>query len=147
MDFSLPSAPITWRLHLRSSPAQVYQLLSTDEGRARFWAESAIETARAIDFIFPNGQAWKGRLIEQSPSRRYAVEYIGGSMARFDLDEDKAGGTLLTLTDENVKAEEWAEVAAGWVSVLMNLKAAVDYGIDLRNHDKSYVWEEGYVDN
>jgi hypothetical protein len=51
------------------------------------------------------------------------------------------------LRDVGVRAEEWEEVVAGWVSVLMALKAAVDYGIDLRNHDARYCWEEGYVEN
>jgi putative acetyltransferase len=30
---------------------------------------------------------------------------------------------------------------------LMTLKAAVDYGIDLPNHDARYPWEKGYVEN
>jgi hypothetical protein len=39
------------------------------------------------------------------------------------------------------------EVVAGWVSVLMALKATADYGVDLRNHDLGRSWEQGYVDN
>lgn len=33
------------------------------------------------------------------------------------------------------------------MSVLLNMKAAVDFGIDLRSHDLSRTWLEGYVDN
>jgi hypothetical protein len=29
----------------------------------------------------------------------------------------------------------------------MNLKAAVDYGVDLRNHNSNYSWDQGYVGN
>jgi hypothetical protein len=36
---------------------------------------------------------------------------------------------------------------AGWVSVLLALKAAADFGIDLRNHDPARTWNKGYVDN
>jgi hypothetical protein len=33
-------------------------------------------------------------------------------------------------------SEQWqVEVIAGWASVLLALKAAVDFGADLRNHD------------
>jgi len=34
-----------------------------------------------------------------------------------------------------------------WVSVLMNLKARADHGVDLRNHDPARTWTKGYVDN
>jgi hypothetical protein len=45
--------------------------------------------------------------------------------------------------DESIRME----MAAGWVSVLMAMKAAVDHGVDLRNHDASRSWSNGYADN
>jgi predicted nucleic acid-binding Zn ribbon protein len=33
------------------------------------------------------------------------------------------------------------------VSVLMALKAAVDFSVDLRNHDPDRTWDHGYVEN
>ncbi|MGH9769506.1 MAG: hypothetical protein ACREAB_18940 [Blastocatellia bacterium] len=51
------------------------------------------------------------------------------------------------MTDEGAKASDRIEVIAGWVSVLMALKAAVDFGIDLRNHDPQRTWDEGFVEN
>jgi len=53
----------------------------------------------------------------------------------------------LTLTDQGVPPENRTEVIAGWVSVLMALKASVDFGIDLRNHDPNRTWDEGYAEN
>jgi hypothetical protein len=38
-------------------------------------------------------------------------------------------------------------VTAGWVSVLMQLKAAVQFHVDLRNHSRERSWEKGYVEN
>jgi hypothetical protein len=32
------------------------------------------------------------------------------------------------------------------VSLLLMLKAAVDYRVDLRNRDPARTWEQGYVD-
>ncbi len=141
------SAEIKWHIRLTSSRDMVYRAISTDEGRAGFWAESAIEIDGFIEFVFPNGQQWKGRLSEQVPGRKFAVEYIGGGLASFYLEDDGKGGTLLTLKDEGVTQADVAEVSAGWVSVLMALKAAVDHGIDLRNHDQLNSWDKGYVDN
>lgn len=33
----------------------------------------------------------------------------------------------------------------GWVSLLMSMKAAVDFGVDLRNHDPERAWEQGFA--
>jgi uncharacterized protein YndB with AHSA1/START domain len=138
---------IVWRIHLTSPPEQVYQILATDEGRARFWAESAIETDGKIDFKFPNGFSWRGKIIENSPPCRFVVEYIDGSSATFELTDDGAGGTDLRLTDVGVSETYRTEVTAGWVSVLMALKATVDFSVDLRNHDPGRTWDQGFADN
>lgn len=138
---------IRWRLHLRASPASVYALLATDAGRARFWAEAAVERDGAIDFLFPGGQTWRGRILAPTPPERFSVEYFGGSRTTFALAGDGAGGTDLTLTDAGVPEADRAEVTAGWVSVLMALKAAADFGVDLRNHDPARAWDAGFVDN
>lgn len=34
--------PIRWRMHIPAPPEKVFDLLDSDEGRARFWAESAV---------------------------------------------------------------------------------------------------------
>jgi uncharacterized protein YndB with AHSA1/START domain len=138
---------IQWRLHLNSAPAKVYQMLATAEGRARFWAESAVERAGRIDFRFPDGQSWQGQILENSPPHRFVVEYFGGSITTFELADDGAGGTDLRLTDAGVPAADRVEVIAGWVSVLMALKAAVDFGVDLRNHNPLHTWNQDYADN
>ena len=138
---------IRWKLHLKSSPEVVYRILSTDEGRANFWAESAVEQDKTIHFVFPNQAEWKGRILEREQPRKYVVEYYGGSITTFELSSDDSGGTELTLIDQGVPVEDRAEVIAGWISVLMALKASVDFGVDLRNHDPKRTWDEGYADN
>ena len=70
------------------------------------------------------------KVIERLPPARFVVEYLGGTMATFELADDGAGGTDLTLNDIGVPEEHLAEVSAGWVSVLLALKAAVDCGVD-----------------
>ena len=39
------------------------------------------------------------------------------------------------------------ENRAGWVSVLLGLKAWADFGVDLRTHDAARSWAAGFVDN
>lgn len=43
-------------------------------------------------------------------------------------------------------SDEWAEVHAGWLNVLFPLKAWTTFGVDLRNHDPTRTWHEGYAD-
>lgn len=138
---------IQWRLHLRSPVEKVYQALSTDAGRTSFWTESAVERDRVIHFMFPNGQTWQAPILEAHPPYQYMVNYFGGSVATFSLAEDGQGGTDLALPNFGVPPRDRIEVIAGWVSVLMALKAAVDFGVDLRCHDDLRCWDLGYVDN
>lgn len=147
MAFQNDAKHIIWRLHLSSSPKRVFQLIDSDEGRARFWAEAAVESGGHLEFRFPNGIRWRGRILERIQDKMYRVVYIGGTVATFTLEDDGAGGTDLTLTDEGVPAEDKMEVTAGWVSVLLALKAAADFSVDLRNHDPARTWDQGYVEN
>jgi uncharacterized protein YndB with AHSA1/START domain len=140
------SGRIQWRIHLASPPPAVYRMLTTDEGRARFWAGSTDKADGVVTFRFPNGLVWRARVLEKQPDESFSLDYFG-STVRFDLAPDGRGGTDLTLTDDGQPDDERAETAAGWVSVLMALKAAVDYSIDLRNHDPARTWDQGYADN
>ena len=141
-----PDGHIVWRLHLRTAPAEVYRMLATAEGRRRFWAVSAEEADGTIAFRFANGQRLDARIIELRPPTRFALSYFGNSTVAFDLAAVGEGGTDLLLTETGVPELEMLENLPGWVSVLLGLKAAVDFGIDLRNHDPARQWEQGYVD-
>lgn len=63
------------------------------------------------------------------------------------MDPDGSGGTDLSLHTTGVAAAEHCEVVAGWVSVLIAMKAAIDHGVDLRNHDPARSWATGFLDN
>lgn len=141
------SDTVRWRLHLSSPPSAVYAAISTDDGRARFWAESARESGGDIHFIFPNGLQLLSRVVVAEPPRRFRCTYFGGSVVTFDLVDDGRGGTDLLLTDAGLPVEDVPETTAGWVSVLLSLKAAVDHSVDLRSHDPRRTWDQGYVDN
>jgi uncharacterized protein YndB with AHSA1/START domain len=138
---------IKWRIHLQSPPSVVFKALATDDGRAKFWAESAPEISGEIHFAFPNGLTCRGKIIENLPSRRFSVEYFGRSIVTFELHEERNDGTDLILTDSGVPDQDKGEIIAGWVSVLLALKAAVDFDVDLRNHNPERTWDQGYADN
>ncbi len=145
-----PAAPVTaavkLKVHLCSPPERVFQYLVTDAGRAAFWAESAVARDGVIDFRFANGMKHRGAVLENDPPRRFAVEYFGGSEARFELAADGAGGTDLELTETGIPQDTIHDQRAGWVTVLLALKAAAVFSIDLRNRDPKRTWEDGYVD-
>ncbi|MFL1896154.1 SRPBCC domain-containing protein [Aquimarina sp. 2-A2] len=137
---------IIWKLNLKSSPKTVFDLLNKAEGRSKFWSEKASETNGFIHFIFPNGLTYNSQIIKVIPDREFHLDYFG-SLVKFQLDPSEEGGTNLTLISENVTESDFSEVNAGWVSVLMNLKAVVDFQCDLRNHDSKKTWDQGYADN
>ncbi len=136
---------IVWRVHLRSTPDIVYKMLSTDEGRAKFWASKSAEKNEIVEFTFPDGLKLSSRIIDNRPSSRFAVEYFGGSIVTFELENDQRDGTDLTITAKKVKSYD--EELSGWISVLLALKAATDFSIDIRNHDVNRTWDQGYCDN
>jgi uncharacterized protein YndB with AHSA1/START domain len=146
MSFQTEPGVIRWKLHLASPPAEVFDALATDAGRARFWAEAAAEVGGFITFHFVGHPPYSGRVIDSEPPRAFAVDYFG-SPTSFRLRSDGAGGTDLELIATGVEESERTETIAGWVSVLMAMKAAVDHGIDLRNHDPARTWQQGYADN
>ena len=137
---------INWKLHLKSDPKAVFDLLTTAEGRKKFWAEKAVEENGIIHFVFPNGQTYNSQIIREIPDKEFYLDYFE-SLVKFLLTRAENGGTDLTLINENVPESDFAEVNAGWVSVLMNLKAAADFQHDLRNHDPKRTWDQGYADN
>jgi uncharacterized protein YndB with AHSA1/START domain len=146
MSFQAKANTIRWRMHFASSPAAVYRALATDEGRALFWAESAPEAQGVITFHILNYDAFSGSVLSRQPGELFELEYVG-SRVRFELTPDGASGTDLQLLATDVPEAYRMEMVAGWVSVLMAMKAAVDHGVDLRNHDPSRAWEQGYADN
>jgi hypothetical protein len=132
-------------MHLPVSPERAFAALDSDQGRASFWAEAAVEVDGSIEFRFVNGQTTRSRILDREPPRLFAIDYMG-AVARFELTSDGADGTDVLLTHTGVPVAEWHEVHAGWLNVLFPLKAWLAHGVDLRNHDPARTWDEGYAD-
>ena len=144
MNESLP--PIEWRVHFRSSRDAVWEAWTTDAGRERFWAETSKHVDVGFELRFINGQALAVRVHESTRPSRFVFSYFGDSRVTVALTDDGSGGCDLHLTEEGVAPHEHLENYAGWVSVLLACKAAVDFGIDLRSHDRGRTWDGHYVD-
>lgn len=146
MAFQSDPGIIRWKVHFRSSPEKVFNALATDSGRASFWAEAAPESNGLVTFHILNYPPFTGRILERRKPAIFRIEYYG-TVVEFLLSSDGRDGTDLSLTATQVDESIRVEMIAGWVSVLMAMKAAVDHDIDLRNHDKSRAWGTGFVDN
>lgn len=135
---------IRWKIALRAPPERVFAALNTEEGRRAFWALEAPEQDGAIHFRFPNGWSASSAILRVAPPHSFAIDYFG---ARTSFEIEAANeGAVLTLTAEGVPEHDWDDMHAGWVSVLLLLKAYVEFGVDLRNGDPSRSWDEGFVD-
>ena len=137
---------IRWKLHFSSSPRKVYKALTTNKGRKGYWAESADEKDGKINYVFLNNIEDTGEILERIPNKKFSVVYFGWKVT-FILSEDNSGGTDMEMISENISESIKLEIVAGWVSWLMAMKAYVDFGVDLRSHDKNRTWFNGYVDN
>jgi uncharacterized protein YndB with AHSA1/START domain len=137
---------IVYRLRLKAAPDRVFAFLATDQGRGKFWAERTEQQEQHVVFHFSDGQELSSQVLESSPSHHFSLTYFNGSIVTFDIHEEP-DGTILQLRETNLSDSDERQNRAGWVSVLLNLKAQADYEIDLRNHHPQYTWSEGYVDN
>lgn len=136
---------IRWRLHVPLPPARVFAALISSEERARYWAESAVEANGVIHFEFINGDACDARILASHAPSVFAIDYFGAT-ARFELIDDGAGGTDLVLSHDGVAQDDWQETHAGWLNVLLPLKAWLLTGVDIRNHDPRRTWNQRYAD-
>lgn len=147
VGFQPEPGTVSWKVHFRSAPSEVYRALSTPLGRSRFWALSAKQTDGQIHFIQPGDAHFTGRILDDVKNELYSVEYFG-SVVTFDLDTDaEIPGTILRMTCTGIKEDERMEVAACWVSTLLRMKASVDFGVDLRTLDDNLTWSHGYVES
>ena len=137
---------LKWRLKLKSDISRVYEYLTSDEGRASFWAESAKEVAGEVHFQFINGWKYTSKIIKTVKNSMFCLNYFDTKVT-FELVKDMDGGTILTLINENIPENEFHDFHAGWVSVLLALKAACDHEVDLRNHHPGQCWDQGFVGN
>lgn len=127
------------------APERVFEALDSEKGRKAFWAESAEELDGHVRFHFIDGSSYEGKILQRQPPRLWAIDYFG-TKASFELASDGSGGTDLLLSHEGVSPDEWNEVHAGWLNVLFPLKAYLVHGVDLRNHDPTRTWDQGYAD-
>jgi uncharacterized protein YndB with AHSA1/START domain len=139
--------PIDWRVHLKSTPEAAYDMWTTDQGRARFWAERSIEQPGGFTLHFVNGQSLDVELVEAVRPNRMVFRYFGGSKVTVTFDDDGKGGCDLHLVEQDCPVADHLENHAGWVSVLLAFKASADLGVDLRSHDPARSWDKRFVDN
>ncbi|HEY7782965.1 MAG TPA: SRPBCC domain-containing protein [Ktedonobacterales bacterium] len=136
---------------LASGRDRVWQALTTPNGLAAWWAERAeIEPMDGgiLRLHFSNRRILDSKVIMCRAPEYLAFVYFGGTRAAFELATNPAGGTIVTVTDSGFSSQQdYAETLAGWVSVLLALKAQVDFGVDLRNHNPVFSWEHGFADN
>jgi hypothetical protein len=134
------------KIYLKTTPENLFQKLTTDDEREKFWAERSVETEGKISFTFPNGMIEHARIIRSIPDRIFEIEYFG-SRVLFEIIPHHENECSLLLKNDRIPAGEFCEHYAGWVSVLMAFKAYVIFGADLRNHAPDLTWDQQYIDN
>jgi uncharacterized protein YndB with AHSA1/START domain len=146
MCLATTAGGLRWRVALPAPREDVWALLATDAGRERFWAETSQQSGKRVELRFADGTTTRLEVLASNAPTSIAVRYFDAKTT-FELTSTSGGLTLLEVTADNVLPADTIDVAAGWVSVLLCLKAYVMAGLDLRNHDPRYAWSAGFVDN
>lgn len=147
MIFQDKPGQINWKVHFSSPIEKVYEALTTDEGRKTFWAENTLEKNGYIEFSILNYEKYRSKVLAKNGKDIFEIVYFG-TQVKFQLrttPDDNGTDLILTAITDNDDVKN--EMTAGWVSVLLAMKAAVDFGVDLRNHNPDRVWENGFADN
>ena len=139
-----PGEPIVWRVSLASAAEDVFALLATDEGRERHWARRSRTTDDGFELEFAGGLKEHVVVLESTPPTRMRIRYFGSESELMLKPSD--GGCVLEVTCRCEDDAAWLEFFPGWVSWLLVLKAAADFGVDLRNGSPERSWNERYVD-
>ena len=135
---------VNWKITLAAEPGAVFELISTDAGRAAFWAEESRTEGQRFLLTFANGAQVDCRVIRHQPPHLISFEYFGGSRVDFRLGANPDGGTDFEVTE--AATGEWQDHYPGWVAWLYCLKGAADHGITLKSRSPSKTWQKGYVD-
>ena len=146
MSIVVAPGVLRWRVELPASPEKVYAMLTTDAGREMFWAESSHRHDDRIELSFSDGTTECAAIVDERSPHSFAIRYFG-ALTTFELSPLVDGRTLLEVRAQDVPPGDQVDVAAGWVSVLLCLKARLTTGVDLRNHAPSQSWRNGFVDN
>ena len=136
---------IVWRLALKAPPERVHAAWLNPADHERFWCErsEALSPTRC-QLHFIDGTVTECSVEENQPSSHIRFRYF---MSQVDIHIARSGDvTDLTLVATAVPLQEWTEVHAGWLNVLLPFKAWLDFGIDLRNHDALRTWAQRYAD-
>lgn len=96
--------------------------------------------------VFPDGSTTTVAVVRQDPPYVLEIVYFG-TPTRLVVQASGEHATELRVTASSIPPGDLVEIAAGWVSVLLNLKVAINFGKDLRNHDPTRTWVDGFIDN
>jgi uncharacterized protein YndB with AHSA1/START domain len=135
---------IVWRLRLAAAPERVFDAWVNPADHMHYWCERSEPLPGGFRLHFIDGTIEDCTIEGTTAPSRIVYRYFGSRVdIRLELVD---GGTDLTLTASDVPRDDWHDVYAGWLNVLLPLKAWVDFGIDLRNHDPRRTWRNRYVD-
>lgn len=137
---------VVWRVMLPVAREAAFAALDGQQGRESFWAERAPERDGVIHFRFPNGQTTMSKILRREPPSLYELDYFG-SPTKIEFEAAGEETTVLSLEARNIPDEDYLDVYAGWVSVLMAMKCWIATGCDLRNHDSNRSWDQKFVEN
>jgi uncharacterized protein YndB with AHSA1/START domain len=130
---------------LDASPGRVYRAWTAPEELATWFpleVEGSLAPGTRSFLVWPLRRVWID-ILEADPDRRFAFRWPllpdGTRSTEVAISIEPRGyGTRLTLRDgafdleRPEELEAWARAIDGWATVLANLRAQLDFSVDLR---------------
>jgi uncharacterized protein YndB with AHSA1/START domain/DNA-binding transcriptional ArsR family regulator len=125
---------------IASTPERIWEALTDEDQTAEYWGHRNVST-------WTKGSTWEhvrddgsgtdggGTIVEIDPPRRLVHTWgfnNGGSVSRVTYDLEPVEDVVkLTITHENLTADEYASISGGWPIVLASLKSFLETGTPL----------------
>jgi uncharacterized protein YndB with AHSA1/START domain len=119
--------------YIESSADRVWEALTDADISAEYWGhrnESEWAVGSEWRHVRPDGSGIAdivGTVLESDPPHRLVITFGGTTKASF-LIEQHGDVVRLTLTHEDLTAEDFEASSAGWPAVLANLKTYLEAG-------------------
>ncbi len=146
----------TLRVWIDASPQDVFRAWTDDSIIINWFTEKAVIEPRQngrVYFEWLAGDKLEAKVIEIHKNRRFVFPF-GSNNEQVTVSVKKSkSGSICELHQYNMKTTPKAKVSMhmgcreGWTFFLANLKAYLEYGIDLRSDDPKQSYKQGFINS
>ena len=135
-----------YKVKIKAPLSDVFACFASLDGMKRWFVRDGVLEPRPggrFHMIWDGSQQEEGKVVAFEKDKLFAFQWVGENLsvnttATFIFETLEDGRTQVTCTDGEFPeliecAKSYSDVSEGWASCLMNLKAVMQYSVDLRD--------------